>query len=83
LLRETGQVAALGIGAAGGLLGSLLAPRPSPVAVAWRRGAAGEWRTVRLLGSLERHGWVVLHDLPVRSREPTLIIWPSARVGYS
>jgi hypothetical protein len=75
----------LGIGAAGGVLGSLLAPRlglvlgglaavaagwglrfrPSPDAVAWRRGAAGERRTARLLGPLERHGWVVLHDLAI------------------
>src|SRR5215218_5010140 len=29
--------------------------RPSPDAVAWRRGAAGERRTARLLASLERH----------------------------
>jgi Nuclease-related domain len=77
--------AALGIGTAGGLLGSLLAPRlglvlgalaamatawglrfkPSPDAVAWRRGAAGERRTARLLAPLERQGWVVLHDLAV------------------
>jgi hypothetical protein len=34
-------------------------------AVAWRRGAAGERRTAQLLGQLERHGWVVLHDLAV------------------
>jgi hypothetical protein len=81
--------ATLGIGAGGGLLGSLLAPRlglvlgalatvaagwglrfrPSPDASAWRRGAAGERRTARLLGPLERQGWVVLHDLAVpRSR---------------
>ena len=39
--------------------------RPSPDAVAWRRGAAGERRTARLLSPLERHGWVVLHDLAV------------------
>jgi hypothetical protein len=79
----------LGIGVAGGLLGSLLAPslglvlgalaamaagwglrfRPSPEAVAWRRGSAGERRTAQLLGPLERHGWAVLHDLAVpRSR---------------
>jgi hypothetical protein len=32
---------------------------------AWRRGAAGERRTARLLGQLERHGWAVLHDLAV------------------
>jgi hypothetical protein len=75
----------LGIGASGGILGSLLAPRlslilvglaavavgwglrfkPSPDAVAWRRGAAGERRTARLLDPLERHGWAVLHDLAV------------------
>jgi hypothetical protein len=77
--------AILGIGATGGVLGSLLAPRlglvlgglaagvagwglrfkPSPDAVAWRRGAAGERRTARLLDPLERHGWAVLHDLAV------------------
>jgi nuclease-like protein len=39
--------------------------RPSPDAVAWRCGAAGERRTARLLAQLERHGWVVLHDLAV------------------
>jgi Nuclease-related domain len=75
----------LGIGAGGGVLGSLLAPRlglvlgglaavaagwglrfrPSPDAIAWRRGAVGERRTARLLGPLERHGWAVLHDLAV------------------
>ena len=79
------MAATLGIGAGGGLLGSLLAPRlglvvgglaataagwglrfrPSPDAVAWRRGAVGERRTARLLGPLERHGWAVLHDLAV------------------
>jgi hypothetical protein len=37
--------------------------RPSSDAVAWRRGAAGERRTARLLAPLERQGWVVLHDL--------------------
>jgi hypothetical protein len=37
--------------------------RPSPDASAWRRGAAGERRTARLLDPLERHGWEVLHDL--------------------
>jgi hypothetical protein len=37
--------------------------RPSPDASAWRRGAAGERRTARLLAALERNGWVVLHDL--------------------
>jgi hypothetical protein len=75
----------LGIGAGGGILGSLLAPRlglvlgglagvtagwglrfkPSPDAVAWRHGAAGERRTAQLLHPLERYGWAVLHDLAV------------------
>src|ERR687898_929431 len=75
----------LGVGAGGGVLGSLLASRLGLVlgglaavaagwglrfrssrdAVAWRRGAVGERRTARLLGPLERHGWVVLHDLAV------------------
>jgi Nuclease-related domain len=77
--------ATLGIGAGGGVLASLLAPRlalilgplaavaaglglrfrSSREAVAWRRGAAGERRTARLLAPLERSGWVVLHDLAV------------------
>src|SRR5919198_1966485 len=39
--------------------------RPSPEAVAWRRGAVGERRTARLLAALERQGWAVLHDLAV------------------
>jgi hypothetical protein len=39
--------------------------RPSPDAIAWRRGAAGERRTARLLGPLQGQGWVVLHDLAV------------------
>jgi hypothetical protein len=75
----------LGVGAGGGVLGGLLAPRlslvigglaalaagwglwfrPSPDAVAWRRGAAGERRTARLLDSLERQGWAILHDLAI------------------
>jgi Nuclease-related domain len=91
--------ATLGIAAAGGVLGSLLAPRlgllvaalmamaagwglrfkPSPEAVAWRRGAAGERRTARLLAGLERHGWVVLHDLALpgsRANLDHLVIGP-------
>jgi hypothetical protein len=46
-------------------LGWLLRFRASPDAVAWRRGAAGERRTARLLAPLERHGWAVLHDLAI------------------
>jgi hypothetical protein len=77
--------ATLGIGAGGGVLGNLVAPRlglvvgafaamvagwalrfrPSPDATAWKRGAAGERRTARLLDALERHGWAILHDLAV------------------
>jgi hypothetical protein len=33
--------------------------------LAWRRGAAGERRTARLLAPLERRGWAVLHDLAI------------------
>jgi hypothetical protein len=39
--------------------------RPSADTLAWRRGAAGERRTARLLAPLERHGWAVLHDLAI------------------
>jgi Nuclease-related domain len=91
--------AILGVGAAGGVLGSLVVPRlslvlgalaavaagwglrfqPSPDAVAWRRGAAGERRTARLLRQLERHGWAVLHDLALpgsRANIDHLVIGP-------
>jgi hypothetical protein len=84
--------ATLGIGAAAGVLGSVLAPRlalvlgalaavvagwalrfrPSSDATAWRRGAAGERRTARLLAALERQGWVVLHDLAVPGSQANL-----------
>ena len=53
--------------------------RPNPDANAWRRGAAGERRTARLLNPLERHGWVVLHDLAVpgsRANIDHLVIGP-------
>jgi hypothetical protein len=53
--------------------------RPSPDAVAWRRGAAGERRTARLLDPLERHGWAVLHDLAIpgsRANLDHLVIGP-------
>jgi Nuclease-related domain len=39
--------------------------RPSTTTLAWRRGAAGERRTARLLAPLERRGWAVLHDLAI------------------
>jgi hypothetical protein len=54
--------------------------QPSPEAVAWRRGAAGERRTARLLDPLERHGWAVLHDLAawLASRQPaSSTSWPA------
>jgi hypothetical protein len=91
--------ATVGIGAGGGVLGRLLAPRlglivaalavaaagwglrfrPSPDAIGWRRGAAGERRTARLLDLLERRGWAVLHDLAVpgsRANIDHLVIGP-------
>jgi hypothetical protein len=46
--------------------------RPSPDAVAWRRGAAGERRSARLLDPLERQGWAVLHDLAVPGRRANI-----------
>jgi len=46
--------------------------RPSPDAVAWRRGAAGERRTARLLDPLARHGWAVLHDLAIPGSQANL-----------
>jgi Nuclease-related domain len=39
--------------------------RVAPDTLAWRRGAAGERCTARLLAPLERHGWAVLHDLAI------------------
>jgi Nuclease-related domain len=46
--------------------------KPSPDAVAWRRGAAGERRTARLLAPLERQGWAVLHDLALPRSQANL-----------
>jgi Nuclease-related domain len=54
----------LAVVAAAGL-GWRLRYRPSPDTLAWRRGAAGERRTARLLAPLERRGWAVLHDLAI------------------
>jgi hypothetical protein len=68
-------VAALAVAAAGWGLRF----RPSPDAVAWRRGAAGERRTARLLDPLERRGWAVLHDLALpgsRANIDHLVIGP-------
>jgi hypothetical protein len=49
-----------------------LRSRPSPDASAWRRGAAGERRTARLLGQLGRQGWAVLHDLAIPGSQANL-----------
>jgi hypothetical protein len=54
----------LAVVAAAGL-GWRLRFRPSADTLAWRRGAAGERRTARLLAPLERRGWAVLHDLAI------------------
>jgi Nuclease-related domain len=53
--------------------------RPSPDASAWRRGAAGERHTARLLDPLARQGWAVLHDLAIpgsRANLDHLVIGP-------
>jgi hypothetical protein len=47
------------------LVGWRLRFRPSEQVTAWRRGAAGERRTARLLDRLTGEGFVVLHDLAV------------------
>jgi len=54
----------LAVAAAAGM-GWRLRFRPSADILAWRRGAAGERRTARLLAALERRGWAVLHDLAI------------------
>ena len=61
----------LAVAAAAGL-GWRLLFRPSPDTLAWRRGAAGERRTARLLAPLERRGWVVLHDLAIPGSEANI-----------
>jgi Nuclease-related domain len=67
-----GQVLASGAGLPwAGLVGLAVAAlvawrlrfRPSEQVTAWRRGAAGERRTARLLDRLTRDGYVVFHDL--------------------
>jgi hypothetical protein len=58
------QAGPLAVAAAAGL-GWRLRFRPSADTRAWRRGAAGERRTARLLAPLERRGWAVLHDLAI------------------
>jgi hypothetical protein len=72
LILAAAIVAAVGVG-------FMLRFRPSPDTQAWRTGAEGEGRTARLLGRLERHGWIVLHDLAVpgsRANLDHLVIGP-------
>ena len=79
-----GRLLAPGFGLVVGMLAAMavgwgLRFRPSLDAVAWRRGAAGERRTARLLDPLERHGWAVLHDLAIpgsRANLDHLVIGP-------
>jgi Nuclease-related domain len=63
--------AAAGVMVAAGL-GWLLRLRSSPDSLAWRRGAAGERRTARLLAPLERQGWAVLHDLAIPNSQANI-----------
>jgi hypothetical protein len=62
-----GQAGVPGAGLAGLAVAALMAWRlrfcPSEQARAWRRGAAGERQTARLLDRLHRDGYQVLHDL--------------------
>jgi hypothetical protein len=65
-------------------LGWLLRFRSSPDTLAWRRGAAGERRTARLLTPLERRGWAVLHDLAIPNSQANidhLVIGPGGVVA--
>ena len=59
-----GLSALAGVAVAAGLAWRLRF-RVSADTLAWRRGAAGERRTARLLAPLERRGWAVLHDLAI------------------
>jgi hypothetical protein len=67
--------------AAAALVGWRLRFRPSEQVTAWRRGAAGERRTARLLDRLTRDGFVVFHDLAVPGKTSTnvdhLVIGPT------
>jgi hypothetical protein len=71
-VRVAPNVAApVGVTVAAGL-GWRLRFRSPPATVAWRRGAAGERRTARLLAPLERHGWAVLHDLAIPNSQANI-----------
>jgi hypothetical protein len=49
--------------------------RPNLDAIAWRRGAAGEQRTARLLSPLERQGWWSCTTWPSPAAGPTSTTW--------
>ena len=56
---------------------------PSQQTRAWRRGAAGERRTARLLDRLGRDGYQVLHDLAMPGSPTNSITWLSGPAGCS
>ena len=70
-----------GVVAAAGLAW-LLRFRPSIDTQAWRRGAAGERRTARLLTLLERRGWAVLHDLALPGTQANIDCDDPRRGGH-
>ena len=55
--------------------------RPSADTRAWRRGAAGERRTARLLAPLERLAGRCCTTWPFPAPRPTLITWSSVPAG--
>jgi hypothetical protein len=66
--------------AAAAVVGWRLRFRPSEQVQAWRRGAAGERRTARLLDRLAHDGYAVFHDLAVPGSPANvdhLVIGPS------
>src|SRR5215217_822873 len=77
-----GAVLAIGLTVAAGL-GWRLRFRVDADTLAWRRGAAGERRTARLLAPLERRGWAVVHDLAIPGSQANidhLVIGPGGVV---
>lgn len=74
-----GWLAALVFAAAAALADTLRVARRWDDAAAWRKGAAGERRTARLLRPLERAGYTVLHDRALpgsRANADHLVIGP-------
>jgi hypothetical protein len=71
-----------GVLAAVGLAGSLRF-QPSADTRSWRRAAAGERRTARLLAPLERRGWRSCTTWPSPARQPISTTWSSGPEGSS